>query len=143
MTPTVTYNLHQNKKSDERKQDAGDNENLLYNYSPKKKLMILAPTVNTKRLKMPSTNSMSQTSNYTNKNQESNNTLTNRIFTKRKSQSTIQYFTTTCSNTQLKYNPYNKTNKNRTLKPQLKSSTRYTTLNLSSIINQIHPEKYI
>ena len=88
-------------------------------------------------------NSMSQTSNYTNENNEYNDTLTDRTSTKRKAQSTLQDFTTPSNKTKLRYNPYKKTNKNKTPKPQPKATTRQTTINLPSIINEIYPEEHI
>ena len=88
-------------------------------------------------------NSMSQTSNYTNENNEYNDTLTDRTSTKRKAQSTLQDFTTPSNKTKLRYNPYKKTNKNKTPKPQPKATTRQSTINIPSTLNQIHPEEHI
>ena len=88
-------------------------------------------------------NSMSRTSNNANENNEDNNTLTDKTSTKRKAQSTLQDFTTPSNITKLRYNPYKKNNKNTTPKPQKKPSTRQTTINLTSTINEIYPEEHI
>ena len=88
-------------------------------------------------------NSMSRTSNNANKNNEDNNTLTDKTSTKRKAQSTLQDFTTPSNKTKLRYNPYKKNNKNTTPKPNKKASTRQTTINLTPTTTEIYPEEHI
>ena len=74
------------------------------------------------RLKISPTNSMSQASNHTNKNHESNNTHIDRTSTKRKTHTTIQLNTTKSNNIKLNYNPYDKAQIRQ--KTQPKETTR-------------------
>ena len=90
------------------------------------------------RLKMPPTNTMSQTSNYTNGNHEFNNTINDRTTAHKGKHNQLSKTPQLRSTKRYLHITLIKKDKNKTLKPQPKVTLRQTTLNPPPTINQIH-----